>query len=229
MYRNLFTTLAMIATLGFAGQAAALTTPYTETFADGISGWTTGNNPNQIIATGGALDDGAYLSTTASPSASSFGAVSILFRCETTACSDAAFRGDWRGTDAGDILLSWYFRHDADVALQAYARIAAPTNNPGASAIVSTWVQPNTWTRIDLLIEPTNPAFTSFSGQSFDAVFDDIGRVQLGISLPAGFSGSNLKFDLDSASLAVVPEPETYAMFAVGLALLSIAGRRQRR
>lgn len=228
MYRNLIASLAFLTSLGFAGQAAALTTPYTETFSDGISGWATGTNPNQIVTSGGALDNGAYLSTTASPSASGFGAVAVLFRCENAACSDGAFQGDWRGSDAGDVLLSWYFRHNADVALQAYARIAAPTNNPGASAVVSTWVQPNTWTRIDLLIDPSNPAFISYSGQSFDAVFDEIGRVQLGISLPTGFSASNLKFDLDSASIAVVPEPETYALFAAGLVLLSIAGRRQR-
>jgi len=224
MYRHLFTSLALIATMSFAGQAAALTTPYTETFTDGLSGWTTGSNPNQIVANGGA-DGGAYLSTTASPTASAFGSVAVLFRCESAACSDGAFQGDWRD----DLVLSWYFRHDADIALQAYARIAAPSNNPGASAIVSTWVEPNTWTRIDLVIDPSNPAFTSFSGQSFDAVFDEVGRVQLGISLPAGFSGSNLRFDLDGVSISTVPEPETYALMGAGLLLMGAASRRQRK
>ncbi|MBF4992099.1 PEP-CTERM sorting domain-containing protein [Methylophilus sp. QUAN] len=224
MYRHLFATLAFIATMGFTGQAAALTTPYTETFIDGLSGWTTGANPNQIVASGGA-DGGSYLSTTASPTASAFGAVSVLFRCESAACSDGAFQGDWRD----DLVLSWYFRHDADIALQAYARIAAPSNNPGASAIVSTWVQPNTWTRIDLVIDPSNPAFTSFSGQSFDAVFDEVGRVQLGISLPAGFSGSNLHFDLDSVSISTVPEPESYALMAAGLLLMGVVSRRKQK
>jgi len=224
MYRHLFTSLALIATMSFAGQAAALTTPYTETFTDGLSGWTTGSNPNQIVANGGA-DGGAYLSTTASPTASAFGSVAVLFRCESAACSDGAFQGDWRD----DLVFSWYFRHDADIALQAYARIAAPSNNPGASAIVSTWVEPNTWTRIDLVIDPSNPAFTSFSGQSFDAVFDEVGRVQLGISLPAGFSGSNLRFDLDGVSISTVPEPETYALMGAGLLLMGAASRRQRK
>jgi len=224
MYRHLFTSLALIANMSFAGQAAALTTPYTETFTDGLSGWTTGSNPNQIVANGG-VDGGAYLSTTASPTASAFGSVAVLFRCESAACSDGAFQGDWRD----DLVFSWYFRHDADIALQAYARIAAPSNNPGASAIVSTWVEPNTWTRIDLVIDPSNPAFTSFSGQSFDAVFDEVGRVQLGISLPAGFSGSNLRFDLDGVSISTVPEPETYALMGAGLLLMGAASRRQRK
>ena len=224
MYRHLFTSLALIATMSFAGQAAALTTPYTETFTDGLSGWTTGSNPNQIVASGGG-DGGAYLSTTASPTASAFGSVSVLFRCESAACSDGAFQGDWRD----DLVFSWYFRHDADISLQAYARIAAPSNNPGASAIVSTWVEPNTWTRIDLVIDQSNPAFTSFSGQSFDAVFDEVGRVQLGISLPAGFSGSNLRFDLDGVSISTVPEPETYALMGAGLLLMGAASRRQRK
>ncbi|MGP1717305.1 MAG: PEP-CTERM sorting domain-containing protein [Methylophilus sp.] len=230
MYHHFMAALAFIATMAFAGQAAALTTPYTETFSDGISGWSTGPNgtistPLQVIGTGGA-DGGAYLSTVATPVASTMGAVSILFRCESAACSDGGFQGDWRG---GDLVLSWYFRHDADVALEAYARIAAPSNNPGASAQISTVVLPNTWTRIDLVIDPSNPAFISYSGQSFDNVFDEVGRIQLGLSIPGGFTGSNIKFDLDSVSITAVPEPETYALFAAGLALLSIAGRRQRR
>lgn len=223
MYRHLFATLAFISTLGFTGHAAAVTAPYTETFSDGLSGWTTGTNPNAIVSSGGA-DGGAYLSTIASPTASGFGAVSVLFRCESGSCSEGAFQGDWRD----DLVLSWYFRHDADVALQAYARIAAPNNNPGASAIVSTWVQPNTWTRIDLLIDPSNTAFTSFSGQSFDAVFDEVGRVQLGLSLPAGFTGTNLRFDLDAVSISAVPEPDTYALIGAGLLLIGVLSRRKR-
>lgn len=224
MSHKLLTTLVFLASTSLAGQALAITNPYTESFSDGASGWTSGTNPNQIVASGGA-DGGAYFSTVASPTASGFGAVTVLFRCESGACSDGAFLGDWRD----EIVLSWYFRHDADVALQAYARIAAPSNNPGASAVVSTLVQPNTWTRIDLAIEATNPAFISFSNSNFDGVFDDVGRVQLGISLPTGFSGSNLHFDVDAVSLSPVPEPQTYALLGAGMALLAAVSRRRRR
>lgn len=223
MLQNTLTTMTFLAAVGLAGPVHALTNPYTESFADGASGWTTGTNPNEIVASGGA-DGGAYFSTVASTAASGFGSVQVLFRCETAACSDGAFFGDWRDDVA---VLSWYFRHDADVALQAYARIAAPTNNPGASAVVTTLVQPGTWTRIDLAIDPLNPEFISFSGQSFDAVFDDVGRVQLGISIPAGYVGTNLRFDLDTVSLSPVPEPQTYALFGIGIALLAAAAKRR--
>lgn len=209
---------------GLAGPAHALTVPYTETFESGAAGWTSGSNPNQVFQSGG-VDDSAYFSSTVTPAASSFGSVSVVFRCESAACSQGAFIGDWRD----DIVLSWYFRHDADVPLQAYARIAAPANNPGASAVVQTWIQPDTWTRIDLAITPDNPAFISFSGQSFSAVFDEVGRVQLGISLPSDFAGGSVKFDIDSVSITPVPEPQTYAMFAAGLALLGAVARRRRR
>jgi hypothetical protein len=217
-----FAGCALLSTL--VGQAHALTVPFTETFESGAAGWTAGTNPSQLVPDGGA-DGGAYLSTTLSPSASAFGSVFVVFRCESATCSDGAFRGDWRN----DITLSWQFRHDADVPLQAYARIAAPANNPGASAVLSTFVQPDTWTRVDLVITPDNPAFVSFSGQSFDAVFDDIGRLQIGISLPTDFSGENVRFDIDSVSLAPIPEPQTYALFAAGLALVGASVARKRR
>lgn len=111
---------------GLAGPAHALTVPYTETFESGAAGWTSSSNPNQVFQSGG-VDGSAYFSSTVTPAASSFGSVSVVFRCESAACSQGAFIGDWRD----DIVLSWYFRHDADVPLQAYARIAAPANNPG--------------------------------------------------------------------------------------------------
>lgn len=226
MLNKLLSIGALCLAAGIGGQAHAVTSPYTETFEDGASGWTTGTNPGSIVVSGG-VGGGAYLSTTANTAASGFGSVQVLFRCENAACSDAAFQGDWRA-DVG--VLSWYFRHDATVALQAYARIAAPSNNPGASAVVSTLVQPNTWTRIDLAINASNPEFISFSGQSFDAVFDDVGRVQLGISIPTGYSANGLHFDVDQVSLlAPVPEPETYALMGLGFGVITWVARRRTR
>jgi len=148
-----------------------------------------------------------------------------VFRCESVTCNDGAFRGDWRD----DITLNWQSRHDADVPLQAYARIAAPANNPGASTVLSTFVQPDTWTGVDLVITPDNPALISFSGQSLDAVFDDVGRLQIGISLRTDLTGGAVKFDIDAVSLAPIPEPQTYALFAAGLVLVGASVVRKRR
>ncbi|MGE3773013.1 MAG: VPLPA-CTERM sorting domain-containing protein [Gammaproteobacteria bacterium] len=223
MLKKILAGLAVGFAVGSSG-AHALTVSYTENFDDGLSGWATGSNPGTVFTSGG-VDDGAYLSTFANVTPVGFGTVQVLFRCESSACSDGAFQGDWRGTVG---TLSWYFRHNADIALQAYARIAAPSNNPGASGVVTTLVQPNTWTRVDLGIVADNPELISFSGQSFDAVFDEVGRVQLGISFPTGYNATNLTFDIDQVSLvAPVPLPAAAWLFAPAVAGLGVVRRRR--
>lgn len=222
MLKKVLTGLAVSFAIGSSG-AHALTVPYTESFDDGLSGWTTGSNPNAVFTSGG-VDDGAYLSTVANVTPGGFGA-QVLFRCESTACSDGAFQGDWRGTVG---TLSWYFRHNADIALQAYARVVGAASNAlGASGIVTTLVQPNEWTRVDLEIFADNPEFTSFSSSSFEGIFGDVGRVQLGISVPAGFTATGLSFDIDQVSLAApVPLPAAAWLFAPAVAGLGLMRRR---
>ena len=216
-----FTILAAAGLLTVEVHAA--TVPFTETFSNGIAGWSVGGGlAPDLVASGGA-DGGAYLSRVADISASGFGNVQILFRCES-GCSDDAFAGDWRDTVG---TLSWYFRHDAAEPLQAYARIATPANNPGASAVVTTLVQPDTWTLIELAIDADNPEFISFSGRGFDAVFSNVGRLQIGIGIPTGFAATGVRFDIDQVSLAPVPlPPAAWALFG-GMAMLARVRRRR--
>lgn len=225
---HLTPTLVSLAVASLAAtNAFALTVPYQEDFTDGLSGWTGGTGVTLNLISSGGSDGGAYLSRSADIAPSGFGNVQVLFRCEAASCSDGNFSGAWLNNVGA---LGWYFRHNADVALQAYARLAPQANFPGASATISTLVQPNTWTLIELDITPGNPDWTSFSGQSFESVFASISRLQLGITIPTGFTGTGITFDLDQASVtAPVPLPAAgWALVSGTAALVGTVRRRVR-
>ena len=100
-----------------------------------------------------------------------------------------------------------------------FARMSGPANFPGAIGINFIPVFPNGWTEISFEIFDGNPQFISFEGTDFASVFSNVGHVQVGVEVPAGFGGNPVPwaFEFDRASISAVPEPST------GLWLLTLA------
>ena len=85
---------------------------------------------------------------------------------------------------------------------------------------------PNTWTALEFGINPES--FVSFEGQTFDAVFSNIGKIQILARDPDGFDNNpaEFTFDVDSAGLTVIPEPSSSLLLIGGSALLFLRRRR---
>jgi hypothetical protein len=124
---------------------------------------------------------------------------------------------------------SAFVRHDAPQPLTYFARFSAAANFPGGTAVKFTPVPPRTWTQLGFDIRADNPEFVTFEGSNFNAVFANIGHVQLGVSVPAAFNTdlSVFTFDVDKASIAaVVPEPASLSAAMVA-AVAAIRWRRR--
>jgi len=211
-------------------QATALTVPYEEDFASDSANWLNFNSSAVLTheASGGP-DGGSYASGTFNFVNSAFGDQGpVIHRGTTTPfgpSSEGNFFGDWLTGDVRNF--SAWVRHDAPTPLTYFARFADPNNSPGASAVRFSPVFPNTWTQLEFSISPDSPNFVTFEGQSFEAVFDNIGRVQVGVSIPEALAGvdQQITFDLDKVAIAV-PEPAT--LFLLSSALVIGLGCRRK-
>ena len=95
-----------------------------------------------------------------------------------------------------------------------------------ATAIGFVPVFPNAWTTITIGIDPFNPQFISFEGQTFEAAFSNIGHLQVGVSVPEGFGGVDQSYTFDLDQVRVVPSGSAAGLF--GIAGLAAARRRRR-
>ena len=184
------------------------------------------------VSSGGA-DGGGYITNDLDFSGNAHGDARSVIRAEVnfgpppSVASGGAFVGDWLADNVSSFSVS--VRHNASVPLSYFARFADPVNFPGEFATTFTPILPNTWTEITFAINENNPQFVSFEGQSFSSVFDNIGDIQIGVSVPASLAGLDdtitITFDIDSATVTTVPEPSIALLAVVGLAGLS---RRKR-
>jgi hypothetical protein len=226
--------LGMLLVLG-AAQADAASVPFTERFDSTNSGWTDNASTSlTFTGSGGQADGGGYVSTTFNFVGQVAGGQGpVLFRATngTPGASGNAFVGNWL-TEGVTELTAWV-RHDSDVPLNYFARFAAPTGFPGAVAVqfapVLASSGPDGWTQIQFAIFPGNPQFVSFEGSDFTTVFGNVGRVQIGVSIPAGLAGVDrvIHFELDSVT--ITPEPALLGLVLVvgaALAARSLAGAR---
>ena len=221
--------IAIAAGLLFASQASAVTS-FTETFDNDNSNWgdPTGSpggaehNASGFVSTTGALADLGQ---------------GVLFRGNGSAgASGGAFSGNWISDGVGQFSVD--VRHNSQVPLSFFARFASPFNFPGATAVRFQPVLANQWTTLTFNIAD-NPAFgapnfVTFEGSSFDAVFSNIGRVQVGVSIPDGFENNPalangvFTFDMDNASVSVIPEPSGSLLAMAGGMLLMLRRRRRK-
>ena len=230
--------LATCTALFLAVAAEAATVPFTENFASD-SGWldATGSPGLDFVASGGQ-DFGGFVSTTINFEPFALGDQGpVLFRGPGSA-SGGAFAGDWITEGIGE-LTAWV-RHGSTVPLNFFARLARPFNFPGAIGVQFAPVigipGPAGWTQLSFAIDPSNPQFVSFEGQSFEAVFSNVGIVQLGVSVPEGLAGIDydVLVELDTVGIAAatpeyeVPEADALFLLVLGLGLMALAHPRRR-
>ena len=225
--------LSIICLFAFGFMEAKAVTTFTESFDNYNANWgNTASEPATWVANGGA-DGGGYITTNRSfadieaGSTISFRAHDEFFLPDKAGSSDGAFIGNWAADEVSMFNVS--VRHNAPAPVAFSARFASPFNFPGAIAVVfGAPVMPNTWTDIQFGIDPNNPAIVSYEGQSFDAVFSNIGHIQILTGVPDGFENNPalFTFDVDSAGINVIPEPSSSLMLIAGSALLFLRRRR---
>lgn len=226
------TSLLLCMGVTFPTTAFGLTSPFTENFDADAANWLNSNSTALLDfnATGGP-DGSSYASGAFNFLNSAEDDSPVILRGTSSivgASSDGAFFGNWA---AGPIAsFGVQVRHDADLPLTFFTRFADPNNFPGATAIHFAPVPPNTWTLLEVPINPANPQFVTFEGESFETVFDNIGNVQIGVSVPAALAGVDQEFHFDIDQVSIVPEPAagTLTSFAA-LGLWTVIGRRRAR
>ncbi len=225
---------ALVALAFHAAPAVAATIPFTEEFAASDSLWRANSNLENSLtwSASGGVDGSSYVSGTFNFVSSTAGAQGpVLFRGPGVA-SGGAFVGNW--LTEGVLEMSFYVRHDAGVPVNFFARFASPFGFPGAIAASFAPTQSlpvGDWTKITFAITPSNPAFVSFEGSSFDTVFSNVGIVQVGASIPTPLAGVDqvVHFDLDRVSIRGVPEPSGAALLVLGLGIAGLARSHKRR
>ena len=224
--------LSIICLFAFGFMEAKAVTTFTESFDNNNANWgNTASEPATWVASGGA-DGGGYITTNRSfadieaGSTISFRAHDEFFLPDKSGSSDGAFIGNWAADEVSTFNIS--VRHNSPAPVTFGARFSSPFNFPGGLAYVFKPVMPNTWTALEFGINPNNPGFVSFEGQTFDAVFSNIGHVQILTSVPDGFENNPavFSFDVDSAGITVIPEPSSSLMLIAGSALLFLRRRR---
>ena len=191
--------------------------PFTESFETNASGWVYGTSSSPTWSATGGVGNSGFISAPAIVSGSGFGA--IVFRGnDANNASGDAFVGNWLASAV--TTFSAYVRHNADVALNFYARFDAGAGRAGSS--VNFLVNPNSWTLLQLPILNEITSFQSYGaagqGQAgFDAVFGGIQNVQIALSLDTVNAGTSVTVDLDNVS--IVPEPSILGLLGAAATL----------
>lgn len=217
--------IAPAGALAFSAATSGAVIPFTETFNAGASDWRNagGGASAAWMATGGP-DNSGYITESTNVNNANTGVVVAMRAAGSFNSSGGAFSGNWIAE--GVTAFSFDVRHDAPAPLNMAVRFASAANFPGAVAIDDVLVQPNTWTTVTFLIDPSNPQFVSFGGSNFAGVFSSIANIQLSYNVPAGLEGAGTIIRIDADNVRIVPAPgASLALSAGGLVLT----RRRRR
>ena len=219
---------AVITCLLISSFAVGEISNFTESF-DNDANWVGADNTSVNFLPSGGPDGSSYISYTGSIASLADDDSAIGFRGnDFNDASGDAFVGNW--IESGVDQFSFSFRHDLPAPAFVFARFASSFNFPGGIAIQFAPALPNTWTDVTVDISAGNPQFISFEGEDFDAVFSDVGNIQLGVAVPTGFGGfpAPVTFDVDNVtvSTSTIPEPNT-AVSIFGLGFFSLMIRRK--
>ena len=221
------------AALGLVSTAQAVTVPFTETFETNNADWVYATSTPAIWQATGGVGNGPFISGTATPSGTGFGAIVFRGNGANDASGDA-FVGNW--ITGGVKQFSAYVRHDATSPVNFYFRFDRGAGAAGSSNVFAP-VLPNTWTKLTLPIAVGS--FQSFGAAGnlfpddldaqFTHVFSSIANVQIATSTSqeSGVIGNAFTFGLDS--VAVVPEPSAVMLVLTGLGCGLIGFVRRQR
>lgn len=214
--------LAFLALAGLASHAAAVVVPFTENFDTDSSAWRANDQvaPLSFVASGGP-DGSSYASASFSFASQSTGGLPAFAKGHSGfGSSGGALFGDWIAS--GVSTFSVAVRQDTGVPLSFFVRFA-PSTLPGANAFSFAPVPSGVWTTLTVAINPATPFF--YEGTTFDSTFNSIGRVQIGVSVPAALAGNPGSFNFDIDQVSIVPAPGATALGA----LSGLAALRRRR
>lgn len=205
----------------------ALTFPNTEDFQINTANWRNSASSSLDFQAAGGPDGSSHVSS----NLNFFGTSStsrIVFRGhDFFDSSNDSFVGNWISAGVGR--LSAYVRHNATEPLSFFARIATQNNNPGVAIELPGMVQPNTWTKLDFLVSPSNPLLTIEGPPSaYNAALGAVGNVQFGLEIPTSLALTDFPytFQLDKVSIGV-PEPTSLALLASSITAGLVRRRRR--
>jgi hypothetical protein len=210
-----------------ASGASAQIVGFLEDFNTDAAAWRNFNSASILAwVPAGGPDGSAFARSTYNLVAATGGFPPVVIRAHssyTPPSSGGEYVGNW--IDAGVTGVSFSFRHDLPEPISLTGRFATPLNNPGASVQTSFTVEPNVWTTIAYDLTEGSPDIISLGSGTYASIFSNIGNIQLGFNVPAGYAGLNLNVNFDVDNFTIIPAPGT-------LTLLGIAGlgsRRRRR
>lgn len=219
-------TIATITTFtAVALTASASVSPFTETFANDASNWTSGDNTALNWFSTGALDGSSYASSTLDlNTAGPFGLTLLRGQANTNA-SNGAFVGDYLAS--GITTVSFDFRHNAGVDLDVALRVSSPMNFPAFAVETAGPVASGEWVSLSFDLFFGNPLITIEgppSPEAFNQVMENIGNLQVSSFRPDGLT-TPLIADFDIDNVSIVPAPSSAAL----LGLMGLTSTRRRR
>jgi hypothetical protein len=230
MSSSRFVSLALLAIVaGALTQSAFATVPYTENFTSNTANWRDGSSNPATFAASGGPDGSSHITSTASAFFLDEGDPVVVFRGQDGFDSSAdAFVGNWLGTGINQF--STWVWHNAPVPLDFFVRFATAGNSPATAADKMALIAPNTWTKLSYEIAPSHIneyLFPEGPPSLFNSTFGNVGNIQVGYSVPAGFGldTNSYTFALDQPSIQT---PEPTSLF-LGMSFAAIAFMRRRR